>query len=152
MCASKLRSLPAELESVQQRFDRWRQTRPSVSSHIPRPLWAAAVKAAGKFGINPTSQALGLNYYSLKKQVGSATTERAKRVAVQCRTSVKHARSVPAFLELTPPADHAFATAGLCECTLECEDAAGAKMRIHLTGVVAPDLAALSRSFWNPAP
>jgi hypothetical protein len=33
---------------------------------------------------------------------------------------------------------------------LELEDAAGAKMRIGLKGFAMPDLAALSRSFWNP--
>jgi hypothetical protein len=147
MCASKTRNLPADLENVRQQFERWRQTRPGVSSHIPRPLWTVAVKAAGKFGINPTSRALGLNYYSLKKQIGSAATDRAKRAAVPCHPSAKHARSLPAFLELTPPT-----SIGPCECTLEWEDAAGAKMRVHLTGIAAPDLAALSRSFWNPAP
>ena len=52
-----------------------------------------------------------------------------------------------AFWELPLPA-----SAGDCECTLELEDAAGAKMRVHLKGVATPDLAALSRSFWNPAP
>ncbi len=35
---------------------------------------------------------------------------------------------------------------------LELEDAAGAKMRIGLKGFAMPDLAALSRSFWNPGP
>ena len=51
---------------------------------------------------------------------------------------------VPAFLELAPAADRG-------ECTVELEDASGAKMRVHLMGVPMPDLAALSRSFWNPA-
>ena len=35
------------------------------------------------------------------------------------------------------------------ECVLELEDPGGAKMRVHLKGVQAPDLAALSRSFWG---
>ena len=35
------------------------------------------------------------------------------------------------------------------ECILELEDVAGAKMRIHIKGMEAPDLAALSRSFWG---
>jgi hypothetical protein len=33
---------------------------------------------------------------------------------------------------------------------VEWEDAAGAKMRVELKGTAMPDLAALSRSFWNP--
>ena len=35
------------------------------------------------------------------------------------------------------------------ECTMELEDASGAKLRVHLKGLSAPDLAALSRSFWQ---
>ena len=58
------------------------------------------------------------------------------------------------FLELAPielnqsdyPGD---LCAGFCECTLELEDAEGAKMRVYLKGVAMPDLAALSRSFWR---
>jgi hypothetical protein len=50
-------------------------------------------------------------------------------------------------LELQPPS-----TASLGECLVEWEDAAGSKMRVHLKGFHAPDLAALGRSFWNPTP
>lgn len=50
------------------------------------------------------------------------------------------------FIELAAPA-----SAGLCRCRLELENAAGAKMRIEFTSTAAPDLAAISRSFWNPA-
>ena len=49
-------------------------------------------------------------------------------------------------IELVSPA-----SAGLCCCTLELERDGGAKMRIQLKSVTMPDLAALSRSFWNPA-
>jgi hypothetical protein len=35
---------------------------------------------------------------------------------------------------------------------LELEDAGGAKMRVHLKGVEAPDITALSRSFWGFEP
>ena len=38
---------------------------------------------------------------------------------------------------------------GSGECTLELEDAGGAKLRVHLKGFEAPDLTALSRSFWQ---
>ena len=48
------------------------------------------------------------------------------------------------FIELLAPAP-----AGLCHCTLELEDANGAKMRIQLRSVLAPDLAAISRSFYH---
>ena len=38
------------------------------------------------------------------------------------------------------------------ECVLEVENAGGVKMRMHLKGVAMPDLAAISRSFWNHQP
>ena len=47
---------------------------------------------------------------------------------------------------------HGLPAVGHCECTLELENAGGAKMRVHLKGIATPDLAALSRSFWNPEP
>ena len=56
--------------------------------------------------------------------------------------------------QLAPPTDRGFAVApvGGCECTVELEDGGGAKMRVHVQGIPSPDLAALSRSFWNPGP
>jgi len=48
------------------------------------------------------------------------------------------------FVELVAPAP-----AGLCHCTLELENTAGAKMRIQLRSAAMPDLAAISQSFWN---
>lgn len=61
------------------------------------------------------------------------------------------AQSLPAFLELAPSAvrECAAASAGPCQCTVQWQDAAGAKMRMELKGTAMPDLAALSRSFWN---
>jgi hypothetical protein len=37
----------------------------------------------------------------------------------------------------------------MSECVIELEDAAGSRMRVQLKGQNAPDLLALSRSFWN---
>jgi hypothetical protein len=48
------------------------------------------------------------------------------------------------FIELLAPAP-----AGLCHCTLELENTAGAKMRIELRSAAMPDLAAISQTFWN---
>ena len=48
------------------------------------------------------------------------------------------------FVELAAPVP-----AGLCRCTLELENAAGAKMRVELRSPAMPDLAAISQSFWN---
>jgi hypothetical protein len=149
MGTRETRVLAARLEGVQRRFEHWRRTR-KVPSRIPGPLWAAAVKAAGTCGVSHTAKTLGVNYNALKQHVdeGAATTGGpTKNAADQGRPSVDGARSVPAFLELAPPT-----RVGSCQCTLELEDASGAKMRVHLQGAETPDLAALSRSFWDHGP
>jgi hypothetical protein len=157
MGASKTRDLPAGLEGVRQRFERWRQSH-RTRSRIPDSLWAAAARVAFRCGLHRTSRALRLDYYSLKERVeqqSNATRDPAERVTADQRRPCKHgARSAPAFLELAPLADHGLtaASTGPCECTLELENATGAKLRVHLKNIVTPDLAALSRSFWNPGP
>ena len=79
--------------------------------------------------------------------------ERADRsgvwVAMEQQSAAKGRRKPgpeTTFVELPPVA------IGACDCTLELEDTAGSKMRVHLKGIVTPDLAALGRSFWNPRP
>ena len=133
---------PAGLESTRRRFERWRLTQRS-RSRIPEALWASAVKAATRYGLNPTARALGLDYYSLKRRVeaaasrgGSDRQEGAKSAAGKIRRGE--------FIELAP-----VAPAGSPECILELEHPDGAKMRVHLTGMQVPDLAALSRNFWG---
>jgi hypothetical protein len=50
----------------------------------------------------------------------------------------------PAFVELTPSS-----LAAASECVIEFERSSGAKMRLEFKGPQLPDLAALSRSFWE---
>jgi len=77
-----------------------------------------------RHGVNRTARALRLDYYSLK--------ERAENEASSA--SETHGDAASTFLELATPA-----TASTCECILELEDVAGAKMRVHLKSVEAPD-------------
>ena len=150
------RDLPARLEGTRRRFDRWRRARKD-RSRIPETLWTAAVKSAGKYGLHRTARALRLDYYALKKRVAAA--EKRVEAAGSRRASggkvASHplsdrqavpvdGQAVATFLELTPPA-----SGSPRECILELEDPGGAKMRVHLRGVEAPDLTALSRSFWG---
>jgi len=53
------------------------------------------------------------------------------------------------FVELVAPQLQQALPAGLCRCTLELENADGAKMRIQLRSPAMPDLAAITQSFWN---
>jgi len=134
MRTRRRRDIPTRLERVQRRFERWRKAR-KVGSRIPDTLWASAVEAANACGIHRTAKALRLEYYSLKKRVGGEPAAAG---------NVAERSAVATFLELPPPAQ-----ATSCQCTLELESVGGAKMRVHLEGFEAPDLAALSRSFWD---
>ena len=130
MSPRKARTLPGRLEKVQQRFERWRQTR-RIPSRIPGPLWVSAVRMASTYGIARIAKALRVNYTALKKRI--------EQEAVASPDGPKES-PVATFLELAPPT-----RVGSCQCTLELENASGAKMRIHLQADETPDLAALSR-------
>jgi hypothetical protein len=130
--------LPARLEGLRRRFEDWRRTR-KVRTHIPDPLWASAVKLAARYGIHRTAKVLRVDYYALKKRVEGAPA------IIASKPPPEVARGQ--FLELP-----AAAWTGFGECTLELEDTGGAKLRVHLKGFEAPDLAALSRSFWQNEP
>ena len=134
MDTRKKRGLPVQLENVRRRFEAWRRTR-TVRTRIPDPLWAAAVKVAETYGVHRTAKALGTNYYGLKKRV---TEEAGSSVSVPAKGDVA------TFVELAGPL-----AAGSVECLVELEDDSGAKMRVHLKSAEAPDLVALSRSFWG---
>jgi len=126
------RDLPARLDGLHRRFERWRRRRQG-RSRIPEALWASAVRAAGEYGLNATARALRLDYYALKKRLEAAG-------------GMSDGGTATTFVELAPPA-----SGGSGECILELEAAGGAKMRIHLKGVEAPDLTALSECFWSAA-
>ena len=125
-------AVPARLARAQERFAKWRRTR-RVGTRIPESLWASATKLAGRYGVSQTATALGLDYYGLKKRVEEKPSAPPRKSA-----------GTPAFVELEPPS-----LAALGECTVEFEDAEGARMRVHLKGGDSPDLLALGRSFWN---
>ena len=139
---------PARLESTRRRFERWRATREG-RAYIPERLWASAVKAASRCGVSQASRVLRLDYYSLKKRVEAASLagESAEGGAVR----VAGRAPAAGFIELATPVSAGPPSTSVPECILELEDPRGAKMRIHLKGTSAPDLAALSRSFWGSA-
>ena len=135
MGTNKTRDLPVRLKTLRQRFEQWRRARKG-RSRIPEPLWASAVKVAGTYGIHRTARALRVDYYALKKRVEGRHAVTASKAPGEVAGAT--------FLEL-PPA----AWPGPGECTRELEDTSGATLRVHLKGFGAPDLAALSRSFWQ---
>jgi hypothetical protein len=132
MRSRKTQTIAARLEAGRRRLERWRRTRKG-HSRIPEPLWTSAVKLAGEYGLCRTARTLRLDYNALKKRINSAD-----------RDDSSGQETATAFVELVPPE-----RACLPECVIELERPGGAKMRIHLKGAEAPDLAALSRSFWG---
>jgi hypothetical protein len=144
MGTKRRRDVPARLEGLRRRFERWRRTR-KVRARIPEPLWASAVKSAAKYGIHRTAKAVRVDYYALKKRVEQKAAIAGTQQKTAATASKRPAQVAGAgFLELP-----AVAWAGGGECTLELEDAAGAKLRVHLKGFEMPDLVALSQSFWQ---
>jgi hypothetical protein len=139
MSRTRTCDLPARLLSLRGRFEAWRRTREG-RSRIPEPLWNSAVKLAKKHGLHRTAKALRVNYYALKERVEEKAASDVRDVS---------AGDGATFLELGDARPVSSVAAGSCEYTLELEDGDGAKMRVHLSGVAAPDLVALSRSFWQ---
>jgi hypothetical protein len=144
MASRKLGNVPADLRRSERRFAVWRRTR-TAGSRIPEPLWMLATELATVHGLHRTALVLGLDYYSLKQRVESS-----------CRSGDHSGdqRTPAAFVELSPPSlplssPSPIASPSSRECLLEFENGLGAKMRVHLKGHDAPDLASLCRSFWN---
>jgi hypothetical protein len=126
-------SIPAGMEKVHRRFERWRKTRRGRAP-IPKRLWVAAASLAREYGVNPTSKALGLEFNKLRAFVESGRTARKR--------AKRRMTAAPRFLELVT------APAGVSECVIELEGRRG-KMRIEWKGSAAPDLAGLSRMLWE---
>ena len=144
MSTKRKDALPARLKELRRRFERWRRTR-KVRTRIPEPLWASAGKLAGRYGIHRTAKALRVDYYALKKRAEQKAAIAGSQQEPAATASKAAAEAT--FLELP-----AAAWAGSGECTLDLEDAGGSKLRVHLKGFEAPDLAALSRSFCQSEP
>jgi hypothetical protein len=125
--------IPVEIERARVRFARWRRNRKKVT-RIPDQLWDAAVEAARRYGVNPTALALGLDYNHLKERTRSGS-----------RSSRREKAKSPSFMELiVPPEAHHSS-----ECTVEVENARGAKMKIVLQNVAMQDLGSWIERFWS---
>jgi hypothetical protein len=125
-----------EMQKVCRRFDRWRKTRVGRSP-IPERLWRAAVESANEHGICRTAQVLHLDYYKLRRLVGSAgRTEQASPRGAD--------RSLFVELAASPVAT------GTLDCSIELEGPRG-RLRVQWRGNTSPDLAGLSRCLWEAA-
>jgi len=125
-------NLPAKLARGRERFEKWRSTH-KPRARFPKHLWSLAAKLAREYGLNKTSRTLRLDYNCLKKRLESTVSGDTSQATVGSQ-----------FLQLP-----GFELTANLECTIECEDAKGAKIRIHLKGDKLPDLAAISSALWS---
>ena len=116
--------VPASLSRLGQRFATWRKKR-VAGQRIPKSLWKSAVEVAAQHGVSRTAALLKLDYYALKKRASSSGPSSA-------------------FVELSP-----VSLSMMSDCVIEWENVAGARMRVQMKGQNAPDVLALSRSFWD---
>jgi len=66
MSANEQLEIPAGMQRVCRRFERWREGR-KARLPIPEALWAAAAEAAREHGVFRVSKALHLEYGKLKR-------------------------------------------------------------------------------------
>ncbi len=128
---SKL-NLPAKLARGRRRFESWRSTH-KPPTRLPERLWALAAELAREYGLNKTARTLRLDYNCLKKRIELPVSDKTSKPI-----------AAPQFLELLTSG-----TNSTVECVIECEDAKGARIRIHIKGGELPDLAALGSCLWS---
>lgn len=129
------RALPAGAKRVRDGIEHWRRTR-AKRSRMPEPLWAEAVMLARAHGVYRISQALRVNYDSLK----------ARLVRAPKAVGRGSGQAVAAdFVELAPTAPLIAAPAA--GTVVEVVERNGSKLTIRLAAGTELDVAALMKGF-----
>ena len=123
------------LKKVQAKFESWRKTRKSCGP-IPESLWDAAISLAGSYSVHQISKGLRLNHTAVKDRVEIS------------RNIIPEEGPQTTFVEL-PPLNQPMP---IEEFSLDLENKAGAKMKIHVKGHTDIDLLALTQTFWRQRP
>jgi hypothetical protein len=123
-------AVASQVEEVRKRFEEWRLHHPG-RPRLPQELWSAAVELARHYGLNRTARKFRLSYDSLKEHMPAEAAAGGRSHATK-------------FIELLP-----LSSAMMPECSLELENARGAKMKIQLKGAAMNELSTLARLFWN---
>lgn len=115
------------LTVLQRRFRVWRSRGPH-RRRIPEELWQAAVDAAREHGLWRASRGLRLDYYSLKRRLGScAPAPEAESVEFV---------EIPRKVLSTGPG-----------CVLELQDPKGLRLRVELRDAAGAE--GLARALWS---
>ncbi|MEW6743142.1 MAG: hypothetical protein AB1486_10315 [Planctomycetota bacterium] len=131
MARSRFPGLPARLERLRGRVERWRQTR-RRGVRMPEALWESAAELARAQGVNPIAQALRLDYYALRR-----------RAETEAGCGEAHRGAGRVFVEL----ERVAAPPGV-ECFIELTRPDG-QMTIRLPSIVDLDVVGLATAFWD---
>jgi hypothetical protein len=133
MGSKKNKELPTEVERVRVQLAEWRGQR-RHGQRIPEELWGAAVRAAGRHGLNQVSRALGLDYYRLKKRSGLGKEKGARTDG-----------SEPVFVEVASAVSEE--TESNAACVVELEKGNGVRMRICVRDAATVDWSRMKEAF-----
>jgi hypothetical protein len=125
------------LAALKQRLDAWRAGR-KAGARIPAGLWADAVGAIGRYGVNRVAIELRLDHSRLKRRAGLAIAPRPSAPAAAAR-----------FVEMFAPAAAASPQMSRPDCVVELANSRGASMRLELNGNALSGLPALCAAFWT---
>lgn len=128
MKTARCDGLRAELEPVRDELTAWRAGS-GKGQKIPEALWQKAAQAAQRYGLNPVSKMLGLDYNCLKRRVGQVGGAGTPRL-------------MPAFVEVKP-----VAASGDFACQVELEKGNGTRMRICVQSVGGVDWGRIKEAF-----
>jgi hypothetical protein len=123
------------LEHTRRRVARWRETRPHRHAPMPAALWAAAVAAARRHGLDQTARTRRVDDGALKKHLDASAERAANRHTA--------ANPSPLLVELT----RARLTSPAA-CVIELATPHGTR-RICLNDLPLPDLLALGQRAWG---
>ena len=125
------------LLDVEKQFRSWRRNR-KRGEKIPIELWQAAVELAGQYSLDEISAALTLDCERLEKRVENASDRLPRPSGPTAATSHR------GFMEVGT-----LSTSHPDECTVEVEDDAGKKLRMHFKGNGCAQAFELSRCITN---
>lgn len=120
----------SKLAPVRRALETWRRTR-KPRQPIPETLWMQMAALACAHGVSPVSQALGLDYYALKRRVAEISKVPAPSVSSE-------------FVELKFPASD-----GASACVAELEDGRGRKLILRWASSPGTQMLGLVQCFLN---
>lgn len=135
MARGTKRALPARVEAVRRRIERWRQMR-EKRTRMPEDLWDSAVAVARRHGLWAVSRALRVNYECLKGRCG-----RAEGVSGEGK-----AAGEAGFVEF---GGHLIGGHDGTRTLVELTSADGSKLTVRLGGPESVDVMALADAFWS---